>query len=263
MTWQRDTIVHRLLPAALFCTALFPGCLTDAARPARHEAAQYLGEAPPLAVNVAYVRSTGVHFWQDPDPTPFGPMRPTSLTLVMKDQPSVHQPPARTGGLYPLLTWQEATGVLLLAPGYNPVRVYDLTSRMADAIIQADNEFAMEHPYDIRSPRPNRVVPFDRERNVLLITWTRLPTTTEEVQKGFQVDHGFLVCLLQEDALWDYLERTAAQGPKESRQAVDLVCHTILDMMKAHDLQWPGFQWTGRHQQIRSWCEKPLASGEN
>jgi len=244
------------------CLALsVPGCAMSGGQEGRVQPVQYLADGPPLATNISYVRSTALHRWTDGGvPAPFGAIQVMQLQVIVREKPKVYVAPEKGSALYPFLVQDEHAANLILAPGYNPVRMGDLEPQMLDAITGADSAFAKEYAYDLNHPRPNRFVRFDREQGLSIIAWTRLPQNSDDLRKGVQVDHGFLIYLLQEDSLWEGVRRAA--GKDQNRQAVRLVCQAVLDLMKAHDLEWPAFPWNDKQEAIRSWCEKTPITAE-
>lgn len=240
------------------CCVLFAeGCVTTTEQTGCFREVRFLNDGPAIAADIGYCRGTGVHPWRS-GPEHFGAIQVRSLAVVIRDNPKVFEAPERGGGLYPFLVWNEESANLLLAPGFNPVRMGDLNPDMLDAIMRADQEFAGKYPYDPKQPRPNRVVRFDREQGVSLVVWTHLPEGSDNASKTPQVDHGFLIYLLMEDSLWDGLRCMVAD--KQKLPAVRLACQAVLDLMRAHDLAWPQFQWSDKQKAIRSWCERTVVA---
>lgn len=239
----------------LCCVLATQGCVGSGGSKSSLGPCRYVGGDPPLATNIAYVRSSGPHPFSEEIPD-YGEIQVRKIDLMSREAPKMFVAPRDDGGLYPLLVWNESIGNLLLAPGYNPVSI-DLDRRMTHFVVQEDERFADKYPRYVEWP--NRRSLFDREQGVSVIVWVPLPANADDVRNGHVVDHSLLVYILREDSLWRSLKAAAGAGP-ESRQAVQVACQTILDLMKAHDLEWPEFQWNNTQREIRSWCENMVAS---
>lgn len=45
-----------------------------------------------------------------------------------------------------------------------------------------------------------------------------------------------------------------AMDRRESEEAVRMLCAAVVEMSRAHQLQWPGYEWGAEQQRILRWC---------
>lgn len=193
----------RLMTIAV--AAALGGC---AATPLRREEGIRFVRGPARAANVAYTRSDGWHVWADPDESPFGPMQISALQRVVPAKTKLLR--AREGGQgvpgpVPLVAHHRA-GNILFAPGWNPVLLSDWTDEIWDVLSGEDKRFGARYKYAAALQKKRRVDAHysERERS-WTIRFHRVPGSPEESRAGLQVDHSFLIYLLQAHAFWDQL----------------------------------------------------------
>lgn len=234
------------------------GCYMESPPAARaHEEVSLSTKLPRRLANLRLVASTPVHIWQDPDYTRMSEFRLQTVELVgVTDK--LRDSATGGGAIYPFLVWQTAEGNVLFAPGFNPESVmtagsfddqyYEIQTKTKQAD-DMDRDFRMAE--DARPPlhvtgQPFRIDP--------------IPLYAGEPQSGrrrVQVDHSMLVFLLGLDRVWSDLWWRYRE--KDSKEAVVVVCKTMVAADEAHRQKWPEYKWDTRQQRILDWCKAVVA----
>jgi hypothetical protein len=234
------------------------GCLPITSKtPREFEGVFFSAPRPEAVVNIAYTRTDGWHRYRDPDETPFGPIQVRHIQVISSADDKMVLAAETNSAFFPFLVRHEYRGNILLAAGYNPVVLGDWLGSIWDAIKEADKQFASKYRYDERLQKKQRVddVRYVSSEAAYHVNLRKLPENPKDVEAGAQVDHGFLLYLLNESQLWAQL-KARRKSSDDSRAAVREFCRAILRMIDAHDLQWPDYQWAPEHRKLRAWCEE-------
>ena len=214
--------------------------------------------SPYPCANMIMVAATPLHPWADPDKTRYTIFRVRDIQVMRGPSDILLRASHGGGGLWPVAVWQETSGNIILAPGFNPEGIgmgnfwdeYQMIGEKAKGDGNRDADYV--------SARESSGPSLSSTDRVLKVSLVPLSGDFNERQLGhLLVDHSMLVFLLGLHQAWDDLHNLYAKP--ETKDGAALVCRTIVDMVLSHERKWPTYKWNGKERQVIDWCKAVVA----
>lgn len=212
---------------------------------------------PYPCANLKLFAATPIHFYADPDETPFTRFRLDKVDVI-NGLAEISAGSVTGGSPFPFLVSQERGENIICAPGFNPVIVAtqhsldDAYQRIqatakAQGDLDADYRKAEEECAHLGTPgRPVKIPMVPLHAGAPGAKGQRIA-----------INHSMLVFLLSLDDVWGGLKW---QNTPKNREGIRLLCETIVAMVDAHAEKWPSYRWTGRESRIIKWCRSIASS---